>query len=238
MNPRRFIGTAGWAIPREWKHLATEEGTGLERYARALNAVEINSSFYRPHARKTYERWASSTPPDFRFSVKIPKTITHDQKLAGVREPLDRFLDEVAGLGGTLGVLLVQFPGTFEFEPRRVARFLELLRRRHAGAVVCEPRHATWYSREAVGLLTRHQIALVAADPPKGTPACEPGAWRGVTYFRLHGSPRRYFSPYQQPFLAAIASRIRETRGPVWCIFDNTGSGAAFENALRLRELL
>ena len=40
----------------------------LERYARRLSAAEINSSFYRPHQRKTYERWAASVPDDFRFA--------------------------------------------------------------------------------------------------------------------------------------------------------------------------
>lgn len=234
----RFVGTAGWAIPRQWSSLAPADAKGLERYGRVLNAVEINSSFYRPHARATYERWATRVPAGFRFSVKIPNVITHEQRLTGVREPLERFLDEAGGLGRKLGVLLVQLPGSFEFNARVTGRFLALLRRRHAGPVVCEPRHATWYSPEAEALLAGFEIARVAADPPRGTRACEPGAWSGITYFRLHGSPRCYFSPYQQPFLAAIAARMRERRGPVWCIFDNTGSGAAFENAVRLRELL
>jgi len=76
---------------------------GLERYARVLNAAEINSSFYRPHARATYERWASRVPESFRFSVKMPKTITHEQRLSGVRGQLDQFLAEAGGLGGKLG---------------------------------------------------------------------------------------------------------------------------------------
>jgi uncharacterized protein YecE (DUF72 family) len=234
----RFVGTAGWAVPRQWGALAPTDVKGLERYARVLNAVEINSSFYRPHARATYERWASKVPADFQFSVKMPKAITHEQRLSGVREALDRFLDEANGLGTKLGALLVQLPGSFEFTAGIVGRFFAMLRRRYRGAVVCEPRHATWYSQDAERLLTSHHVALVAADPPRGTKACDPGGWRGVVYYRLHGSPRCYFSPYQQPFLAAIAARVREADAPAWCIFDNTGSGAAFENAVRLCELL
>jgi uncharacterized protein YecE (DUF72 family) len=234
----RFVGTAGWAIPRRWASLAPSDAKGLERYARVLNAVEINSSFYRPHARETYARWGSRVAATFRFSVKIPKRISHEQRLAGVRQPLDRFLDEVSGLGDKLGVFLLQLPGSFEFRAGVAGRFLEMLRRRHDGLVVCEPRHASWYSDEAVALLESYHVALVAADPPRGTKACDPGGWRGVVYFRLHASPRCYFSPYQQPFLAAIAARMREFTGPAWCIFDNTGSGAAFENAVRLTELL
>jgi uncharacterized protein YecE (DUF72 family) len=233
----RFVGTAGWAVPKQWAGLAPADAKGLERYARVLNAVEINSSFYRPHARQTYERWASRVARDFRFSVKIPKLISHDRRLTGVREPLDRFLEEAGGLGEKLGVLLLQLPGSFEFRAGLVDRFLGMLRRRYSGVVVCEPRHPTWYAKEAELLLADHRVARVAADPPRGTTSCTPGAWQDVVYFRLHGSPRCYFSPYAQPFLAAIAARMREFDGPAWCIFDNTGSGAAFENAVRLSQL-
>ncbi len=76
------IGTAGWSVPALYAEEMPRGGSHLERYARRLNAVEINSSFYRPHQRKTYERWAQSTPADFRFSVKVPKAITHEARLA------------------------------------------------------------------------------------------------------------------------------------------------------------
>jgi uncharacterized protein YecE (DUF72 family) len=237
-QPLRLVGTAGWAIPRRWADLAPADGKGLARYARGLNAVEINSSFYRPHAATTYERWASAVPDQFRFAVKIPKAITHDAKLVDVKESLTRFLGEVAGLGGKLGVLLVQLPGKFEFDAALAKTFLTLLRRCHKGDVVFEPRHATWFTPEAETLFRKHRIGRVAADPPRGTRGCEPGGWDGVAYYRLHGSPRMYFSPYDQPFLAAIATRVLEHRADAWCMFDNTGSGAAFENAVRMRDLL
>ena len=44
------IGTAGWSFPRTLDGFPAE-GSGLERYAARFNAVEINSSFYRPHQR-------------------------------------------------------------------------------------------------------------------------------------------------------------------------------------------
>jgi len=235
---KRYVGTAGWAIPRRWAELAPADGKGLERYAQVVNAVEINSSFYRPHARETYARWAARVPDDFRFSVKIPKAITHEARLVGVTDALQKFLDEAAGLAGKLGVLLVQLPGRLEFDPAVARSFFAGLRKLYAGHAVCEPRNPTWFTPAASAILSKHRIGRVAADPPKGTTACEPGGWSGVVYFRLHGSPRTYFSAYEQPFLTAIAQRIREIDGPAWCIFDNTGSGAAFENAVRMRDLL
>ena len=75
------IGTAGWAISSRYANQFRGWGTHLRRYSLAFNCTEINSSFYRPHMRKTYERWAASTPRNFRFSVKLPKLITQEQRL-------------------------------------------------------------------------------------------------------------------------------------------------------------
>jgi uncharacterized protein YecE (DUF72 family) len=75
-QPPLRIGTAGWSVPSRYSGTIPAGGSHLERYARRLNAAEINSSFHRPHQRKTYERWACCTPANFRFSVKVPKTMT------------------------------------------------------------------------------------------------------------------------------------------------------------------
>src|SRR3954469_14763579 len=102
------IGTAGWSIPKEHAAPFPTTGSHLERYGAVFNAVEINSSFYRPHRRATYERWAASVPADFRFAVKVPKAVTHEHRLKDVGDRLDRFIAEVGGLGPTRGPLLVQ----------------------------------------------------------------------------------------------------------------------------------
>ena len=77
-------GTAAWSIPKEHAAPFPVAGSHLERYGAVLNAVEINSSFYRPHRTTTYERWAASVPEDFRFAVKVPKAITHEHRLKDV----------------------------------------------------------------------------------------------------------------------------------------------------------
>jgi uncharacterized protein YecE (DUF72 family) len=98
---------------------------------------------------------------------------------------------------------------------------------------VCEPRHPTWFAAPAEALLLRHEIARVAADPPPAPGADLPGAWPGLVYYRLHGAPRKYWSRYEPDTLARLADALRgtPTRVDVWCIFDNTASGAALENA-------
>jgi uncharacterized protein YecE (DUF72 family) len=230
------IGTAGWNIPRLQKGRFPADGSGLRRYAASLNAAEINTSFYRPHARATYERWASSVPAGFRFAVKMPKLISHERGLTRSREPLERFLEEIGGLGPTLGPLLLQLPPKFAFDARRVGRFLELLRARHEGPVVCEPRHATWTTAAASRLLEKFRVARVAADPPRAPSLEEPGGWPGMVYYRWHGSPRPYFSCYSPAQLDDLAVTLRRMDVPAWCIFDNTGSGSAAANALDLRQ--
>jgi uncharacterized protein YecE (DUF72 family) len=232
------IGTAGWNIPRAHRARFPETGSQLQRYAARLNAAEINTSFYRPHAIATYERWAAAVPAGFRFSVKVPKVITHERGLTRAREPLVRFLDEISGLGKRLGPLLVQLPPSHAFDGRRVGRFFELLRARHDGPVVCEPRHATWTTRAAEALLIKFRVARVAADPPRAAGLEEPGGWRGLVYYRWHGSPRPYFSPYSAEQLRALAVKVSGCGCDAWCIFDNTGSGSAAGNALDLRALL
>jgi uncharacterized protein YecE (DUF72 family) len=239
-RPRIYIGTAGWSIPRAVASQFEGDGTHLQRYARILAAAEINSSFHRPHAASTYAKWAAATPASFRFAVKLPRVITHDQRLRRARKSLERFLEETAGLGRRRGPLLVQLPPSLSFEPRVAARFFELLRQQYAGAVVCEPRHPDWFSAPAEALLVRFGVARVAADPPSVSGTERPGGWRGLTYFRLHGSPRKYWSAYTTEHIAVLAADIRGAlrSGDVWCIFDNTASGAALANAFDLHSLL
>ena len=230
------IGTAGWNIPRAHNTRFPAEGSGLQRYAARLDAAEINTSFYRPHAAAIYARWAAAVPAGFRFAVKVPKVISHERGLARSREPLDRFLGEVAGLGDRLGVLLLQLPPSHAFDGRRAGRFFDGLRARYAGGVACEPRHATWTAEAATRLLLKFRIARVAADPPRAAGLDAPGGWPGLTYYRWHGSPRPYFSAYSREQLDELAVKLRRAAGTaVWCIFDNTGSGAAAGNALDLR---
>jgi uncharacterized protein YecE (DUF72 family) len=210
-----FVGSAGWNIPRVHKARFPADGSQLQRFSARLNAAEINTSFYRPHAVATYERWAAAVPRDFRFSVKIPKLITHERGLARAREPLERFLEESSGLGDRRGPLLLQLPPKFAFEPRRVGRFLELLRQRHEGPVVCEPRHATWTTESATRMLVKFRVARVAADPPRAAGLEEPGGWDGIIYYRWHGSPRPYFSPYTMEQLSGLAVKLNRGAAPL-----------------------
>ena len=235
------IGTAGWNIPARYVERVPRNGSHLERYARQLNAVEINTSFYRPHQRKTYERWARSTPAGFLFSVKVPKAITHDLRLANCDTLLDRFLAEVMGLGDKLGVLLVQLPPSFGFDKQMVGRFFHKLRMRTECPSVLEPRHSSWFGSDVERWLVDLRVSRVAADPAPIAGADKAGGWNGIAYYRWHGSPRIYYSEYNVTALSLLKSKLDSSRRrsvTTWCIFDNTASGAALGNALELASFI
>lgn len=232
---RMNIGTAGWNLPPP-----AREPTRcyLEQYATIFNCSEINSTFYHRHRHQTYVRWAASVPQNFCFSVKIPKTLTHDR--GGRLTEIRAFLDEISNLSSTLGPLLFQFPPGRSFVKAEIGALFGLLRRGYAGPVVVEPRHHSWASADALKVLEEYHISVVAADPQpvRGLPCLRDPqtAW----YFRLHGTPRMYYSSYTDDVLQGVAEKLLSVpiQNNVWCIFDNTAMGAAFYNAFTLQRMI
>jgi uncharacterized protein YecE (DUF72 family) len=226
-----IIGTAGWTIPAQYKDQFATEGSHLERYASRLKGVEINSSFYRPHKRATYIRWAATVPDNFRFSVKVPRTITQEHRLADYGDLLERFLDGVSGLGKKLGVLLAQLPPSLPYDAEAAEMFFRNLNQLGV-TTACEPRHASWFTPTADKALKALRVARVAADPPRAPSDGGPGGDTRVAYFRLHGSPKIYYSDYSEAVLSGLAAKLRDSD---WCVFDNTAAFYALENALSLQ---
>ena len=229
------IGTAGWTIPRDVTDQFPADGTSLERYAARFNAAEINSSFHRPHRLSTWERWRDSVPDGFRFSVKLPKTITHQAKLFDYCDLLTDFLEQAHVLGDKLAVLLVQLPPKLGYDAAIARAFFSELRSRTSAHIACEPRNASWFTAEVDEALTTLEVARVAADPALADEAGRPGGWSGLAYWRLHGSPVIYRSSYSDRILEFADAVAASEASDRWCIFDNTASSAATSNALALR---
>lgn len=235
------IGTAGWSIPAKDVASFPAEGSALERYAARFAGVEINSSFHRPHRRATWERWGASVPDAFRFSVKLPKTITHQHKLSECADLLADHLADASALGSRLAVHLVQLPPSLAFDEAVAGPFFRLLAARSPAAIACEPRHPSWFDPDVDRLLTGWKVARVAADPARVPAAAAPAGWPGLTYFRLHGSPAMYRSSYSDGRIEALAAQLHPIVAadrPAWCIFDNTAASAATGDALALAGLL
>lgn len=237
---RSFVGTAGWAIPKDCTGDFPADGSALERYSTRFNATEINSSFHRRHRPSTWARWAASVPRDFRFSVKLPKVITHERRLADCSALLEDFVADTEPLADKMGVVLIQLPPSLVFDEGCADKFFYQLGKRLSCDFACEPRHASWFTPLADDFLKAHHVARVAADPSKPAGAEHFGGSFEPVYLRLHGSPAIYRTSYDHERLVAYASTVRnslQTSTP-WIIFDNTASGAATSNALAMQSLL
>lgn len=235
-----YVGCAGWSVPATVQAHFPREGSHLERYAAVFPSVEINTSFYRPHLPATYARWRESVPPAFRFAVKVPKEITHILRMQNAEQALEKFAGEVCHLEEKLACLLVQFPPSLRYDAQLVQAFFRHLQVLLNVPVVCEPRHRTWFAEDAAHALNEFGVAYVIADPEVA--ALPPiAATARTAYIRLHGSPEMYHSAYSDACLEELAQRIeRDARSgkQVWCVFDNTASGAAQPNALSLLKRL
>jgi uncharacterized protein YecE (DUF72 family) len=227
-----IIATAGWSIPKKLSGRFAQEGSGLTRYASVFDGVEINSTFYRRHKTSTFARWAESVPDTFRFSVKIPKEVTHDRAMKEIGVPFGTFLKDIAPLREKRGPLLCQLPPSLAFDPGEMAVAFKTMRDSDRGPMVIEVRHKSWASDEAASLLKEYAIDRVFADPALVW-AVEDFAGPPL-YIRLHGRPKIYYSSYTEEEVMSF-SRLLSAEG--WCVFDNTASGAALENALTMLEM-
>lgn len=234
-----LVGCAGWAIPRQHRHLMEARDSALASYATRFSIVEINSSFYRSHRVETYARWSASVPGHFRFSVKIPKLISHELALRGCGSALNAFVNEISGLEDKLGRVLLQLPPSQRFDMRSASAFFRMWHRRSDVPLVCEPRHASWFSPAAEELFHRHGVSRVSADPRPVDTADTSRYTARWPYWRLHGAPRMYYSPYSEESLREFAEAAAAFRTPSpWIIFDNTAHSFAVANAARLQDLL
>lgn len=233
---RIIVGTAGWSVDRQTE-LFAKSGSMLERYASVFSGVEVNSSFYRRHRPATWQRWHDAVPADFSFAVKMPKRISHELALVDCSDEVDTFLTDIALLGDKLGPVLLQLPPKLAFDTDGVGGFFAMLRGRHQGAVVIEPRHVSWALPQASEMLGEFGVSRVYADPQAPELRnCATGLHFG--YFRLHGLPKIYYSSYPPGELANFSAQLRAAADGAWCIFDNTASGAALDNATELLALL
>jgi uncharacterized protein YecE (DUF72 family) len=235
----------------------------LEYASQRFGSIEINGSFYSLQSPASYEAWRGATPDGFVFALKGPRFITHMLRLRDCEKALVNFLASgPLRLGDRLGPMLWQLPPNLRFDAGVLDAFLSLLPRDTGAALALarrrdvvrmrgrsalavdavrplrhalEPRHESFGSRDAVSLLRRHGVALVAADTAGKFPYFDE-ATADFSYVRLHGGTQLYVSGYSKSELAAWARRIRRWagRGDVYCYFDNDAKVHAPFDALAL----
>lgn len=160
------LGTIGFTYP-EWKGSFYPAGLpanqSLAYYSKIFNAVEINTTFYGPQSPAQIQRWAASTPPDFRFCLKAPRRITHDLRLQNTESEMRVFIESSAALGEKFGAVLIQLPPSFKVDDRlTLERFLTELPRGPRYAI--EFRHASWHVPQTADLLRQYGVCWIATD--------------------------------------------------------------------------
>ena len=221
-TPDVRIGTAGWSIPRAAAFRFESAGTHLQRYSRRSVAPRSTRRFTGRTPQRPTRSGATARLPDFRFAVKMPRTITHELKLQDAREPFVTFLAQTDGLAEKRGPILVQLPPSLSFDAAVVTR---ISGRRAKGV-----RRARWSASRGMRRGSRRQWPRCwsVTESHEWRPIrhrCRkrrvPAGWPRVAYFRLHGSPRKYWSRYDEDDIATLAATVAQCsdrRGSVVCV--------------------
>ncbi len=240
MTARVHIGTSGWHYAH-WMGPFYPRGMRSDRfltfYAERFRTVEINASFYRLPARKTFAAWREGAGPGFVFALKASRYTTHMKKLKDPQASLDRFFDAAAGLAAALGPVLFQLPPRWRVNAARLEAFLDALPEGTRAAF--EFRDPTWFVDPVYESLSAHGAAFCIYDLAGRTSPLEVTA--DLVYLRLHGPRGAYEGRYGRRGLAPWAERIDEWRQrglDVFCYFDNDEAGYAPRDAATLTELV
>lgn len=251
MKNEIFIGTSGWTH-KGWhkKFYPEKEKEFLKYYAGHFKTVEINNSFYHLPLKSTYKKWYGEVGPDFIFSVKLSRYITHIERLSGVKSSCERFLRRSSALKEKHGPILVQLPPFFPCKLERLKKFFkgvnEVAKKLNMEIRwAFEPRHESWFSEENIGevlkILEENNATPVFAHSSK-YPSFDPDKTKisNFVYIRLHGPVKFSSSEYRAELLKPWASRIISwsQKYDVYLYFNNDVHGYAIDDSKTLLDLI
>jgi uncharacterized protein YecE (DUF72 family) len=222
-----LVGTSGFSFD-EWKGVfyppELRAAERLEFYATRLPAVEINNTFYRMPRAEMLAGWNARVPGAFRFAIKAPRRITHQQRLKGAEESVRQLTSACGVLGDKLGPILFQLPPFLKKDAGALREFLSLVR---GGRPAFEFRHPSWFDDEVYQALADAGAALVSGDPddaPESLPLVPTAKWG---YLRLRAPE------YADDALDDWAARIaQQPWREVFVFFKHEVQGPAFARAL------
>lgn len=238
-----YIGTSGWRY-RDWEGIFYPENikgyNQLKFYSQKFNCVEINSTFYRMPKLQTVYNWLNYIErEDFKFFIKVHRSITHLRKLKDCDPLMEDFISRFTVLKNNLGGFLLQLPPSFKYTDKyleSLAYFIKKLPSEFNFAI--EFRHPSMWNKDIYKLLKEFLITLVVIDAPylPFTPEVETGYFK---YFRFHGHSRWYNYCYSKEELEKFKFII--TSPPVkttYIFFNNDYKGYALKNAEEIRKLI
>ncbi|HEY1680023.1 MAG TPA: DUF72 domain-containing protein [Candidatus Tumulicola sp.] len=253
-----YVGTCGFSY-RDWIGPFYPDGTKgrdmLALYSRRFAAVEIDSSYYGVPARTTVAGMNAHTPSAFRFSFKLPQTVTHPRDRSQMHDDAALMRDNLAPLveSGKLACVLAQFPHGFKPERETVTYLKRVIGAFEELPVVVEFRNAAWQSSETIELLRAAGAGFSNVDMPKLEGLLTPSSdvTSPVGYVRFHGrnsaqwwrgtNVTRYAYEYTVEELVPWTDRIAEIEAQAsdtFVFFNNHAAGRAATNAEAIEMLL
>jgi uncharacterized protein YecE (DUF72 family) len=232
-----FIGCSGYYYPA-WKNKFYPQGLApkqwLQHYSTVFNSVEMNGTFYRQPKPSDLKKYYDATPPDFRFSVKMSRYITHVMKLKDARKVIDEFQDLILNvLQEKLACFLFQMPPGFQFNSETLDHVTGNIP--HAPHNVVEFRHLSWWNAATEAMVRSTDITFCNIDFP-GLQSYLIYS-RERFYMRFHGNPTLFKSSYSTEALEDYADKFPRDV-PCYIYFNNTATEAGYSNALELKKLL
>lgn len=235
-----YIGCSGF-YNNYWKgSLYPEDAKSkdfLTLYSEEFNCVEINSSFYRKPTAKTLTKWFDETPDDFRFFIKIPKTVSHEKRMKDCREEIAAFCEHIkAHLQEKLSGFLYQFAPSFKNTEENLDIILKNIDVDHLNVI--EFRHESWWTDEIFNILKKNNIVFSGVSFPGNLPEEIIINHPDILYYRLHGKPVLYKSEYSDEFLKNLSEKIKKSQHKSFIFFNNTWGTAAIKNSFHLKKIL
>ncbi|MCQ4034781.1 DUF72 domain-containing protein [Kaistella montana] len=240
MKFKTYIGCSGFSN-RDWKGIFYPEDLAskdqLSYYASHFNAVEINSTFYRKPRAQTLENWYEKTGEDFKFFIKIPKTITHLKKLSQTTEETSDFCHYIHnGIKEKLAGFLFQLPPSFHFSEENLEKVVCTVNVDFLNVV--EFRHKSWWNNTAFEALKKNNIVFCGVSFPKDLPDEFIFNDEEFSYYRLHGVPVQFKSEYSAEEIKKMAIKIKHSQKTMYVFFNNTWGTAALKNVSYLKKVL
>ncbi len=206
-------------------------------YNQQFKTLELNVTFYRFPQLTTLQKWYDTSPPNFSFSVKAPRGITHYKLFHNAHDLISQFYDVINnGLREKLGPVLFQMPPRFRYSPENLERVVNSLNPSFKN--VLELRDASWWRNDVYIELSKHNITFCGQSHPALPDEIIQNT--AVIYYRFHGVPDLYRSAYTEYFLKKVADTISQNNNTkeVWLYFNNDIDVAAIDNARTLIQLV
>lgn len=234
-----FIGCSGFHN-KDWKEIFypknLKQNEWFEYYCTRFNTLELNTTFYRFPTIDMLKKWYDKSPGDFKFSVKVPRLITHYKQLKDTQKLLNDFYTSIdIGLKEKLGAVLFQLPAKIIYSEEFLQRIIENINENFIN--VFEFRNASWWNENVVAQLSKYHISFCGISI-KNLPA-EISANTSTIYYRFHGIEKIYFSEYSFEEMKYFAETLQTSMcKTAYIYFNNTATIAAIHNAEQLKNFM